>query len=305
MAKTIRTPGLKIISVLLAILLWMYVVSEGGITTRRNYTEVTLQYYNLPSGLTVSGPSNVSVRLWGSFKQTGQVTAYVDLASLSQGEYELPVKVKPVNGAMFTSVKPNKVKVQLHRLKENIVPIDYEISQNPPAGYKLVEIVIDPAKCLIKGDQNAVNQVVKIIAPVELGQVKDISSFKVKVVARDARGENIPDVTLVPNSVSVYAVVEQQRESGKIAVKPQFSGKVAEGYEVTGYKVDPDTVSVLGQREVLAELSSIDSNRVDLTDKKESFSQIINLVVPPGTSVYPTQATVTVDIAKLPENEVP
>lgn len=306
MPKThIRRPGLKIISVLLAILLWMYVVSEGEISTGRDYTEITLQYYNLPSGLTVSESQTVSVRLWGNFKQTGDITAYVDLASLSPGEYNLPVKVKPVTGAMFTSVKPDKVKVQLQRLKENMVPIEYEVRQNPPSGYKLAEVVIEPSKCLIKGDQSSVNQVTKVIAPVNLGGVKDISSFKVQLVARDANGDNVTDVSLVPSLVSVYAAVEQQKQTGNFVVKSQFTGKVAEGYGVSGSQTDPETVSVLGPIEVLSKLTSMDTAKIELTNKKDSFSQVVNVTAPPGASVYPAQVTVTVDIIKLPENEVP
>lgn len=305
MAKTpTKTAGLKIISVLLAVLLWMYVVNQNEISTKQNYTDVNLQYYNLPSGLTVSGPQTVSVRLWGNFKQTRQIVAYVDLASLSQGEYNLPVKVKPVSGAMFTSVKPDKVHVQLKRLKENMVPVDYEVSQNPAAGFKLIDVVIEPSRCLIKGDQSAVNRVAKVIAPLQLGQVKDISSFKVNLVARDANGEIVNGVVLVPDTVSVYAVVEQQKKTAKLPIKPQFTGKVAEGYQMTGYKIDPDTVSVLGSEEVLSKLTQIDI-KIDLTDKKESFNQIVNVTIPPGTSVYPAQVTVTVDLIKLPEKEVP
>jgi YbbR domain-containing protein len=306
MAKTpTRTAGLKIISVLLAVLLWLYVVNQDQISTKQNYTDVNLQYYNLPSGLTVSGPQTVSVRLWGTFKQSGQIIAYVDLASLSQGEYNLPVKVKPVNGAMFTSVKPDKVRVQLKRLKENTVSVEYEIRQNPPSGFELVDVVIEPSKCLIKGDQSAVNRVARVVAPLELGQVKDISSFKVDLVARDANGDTVSGVVLVPGTVSVYSVVEQQKATITFPIQPQFTGKVPDGYQMTGYKLDHDTVSVLGPKEVLNKLTTIDVAKIDLTDKKESFSQAVNVTVPPGTNVYPAQVTVNVDIVKLPEKEVP
>lgn len=300
-----QTAGLKIIAVLLAILLWLYVVNQGELSAGSNYTEVALQYYNLPGDLTVSGPQTVSVRLWGNFKQTGEITAYVELASLSQGEYNLPVKVKPVQGAMFTSVKPDKVKVHLQRIKENLVPVNYEVRQNPPAGYKLVDVIMEPSKCLVKGDQAAVNRVVQIIAPLDLGRVKDIASFKVTLAARDARGEPIAGVSLVPGAVSVYAVVEQPKEVSRVAVKPDISGKVADGYQMVGFKAIPETVSILGDNAIISKLTTIDTARLDVTDKKESFSQVVNVSAPAGVTIYPNQVTVAVDIIKLPEKEVP
>lgn len=295
------TAGLKIISVLMAFLLWLYVVSQGQLSavTKQNNTQVSLQYYNLPSGLIAAGPRTVSVHLWGNFKTTGQIIAYVDLNGLSQGEYNLPVKVKPVKGALFTSVNPKKVKINLQLLKSKLKKINYEVSQNPSSGFKLVEVQIEPDKCLVRGDQAAVNRVAEIVAPLQLAGIKDIGNLKSDLVARDSQGNTITGVRLVPSTVSVYVAVEQQKQTARLKVNPQFSGTVADGYQLSGYTVDPVTVSTLGDNIVMARLTQLATDKVDLTDKKGSFDQVVNVTAPPGVSVYPAQVTVSVNITAV------
>lgn len=296
------TIGLKIISVLMAVLLWLFVTNQGELGIRQNSIEAELKYNSLPAGLTVTGPQTVRVKLWGAFKETGKVQAYLDLSGLSAGEYNLPVHVQPVKGAMFTSVQPKKVKVTLKEIGNNIVPIKYEIRQNPPEGYSLLNVVITPAKCLIRGDQSAVKRVSSVAAPLELGSVKDISSFKVRLVARDIRGNIInTGITLVPQTVDVYTVVEKKKASRQLSVKPQFTGKIAEGYQIIQVTAAPETASVLGDENIIKVLDQITTDKIDLTNKKETFDQIVNLAAPSGTTVVPSQVTVNVVIAKISE----
>lgn len=294
------TIGLKVISVIMAVLLWFYVVNQGQIGMRKNTIEADLQYYNLPAGLIVSGPDTVTVKLWGAFKEPGKVVAYVDLAKLAEGEYDLPVNVRPVQGAMLTSVQPKKVKVKLKETGKNIVNIKYELNQNPPAGYNLLNVVITPDKCLIEGDQEAVKKVTTIAAPLKLGDVKDIASFKTDLVARDAQGNAITSgITLVPQTVEVYAVVEKKKNVKQLTINPQLTGKLAEGYEVTTITTDPDKISVLGDNTQLGALTEASTDKIDLTDKTESFSQLVNIIVPQGITATPSQVTVIIEIGKI------
>jgi YbbR domain-containing protein len=296
------TIGLKIISIIMAILLWFFVINQGELGVRQNSIQAELKYSGLPAGLTVIGPQTVQVKLWGAFKETGNVQAYVNLSGLSQGEYSLPVNVQPVKGAMFTSVQPKKVKVTLKEIGNNIVPIKYEVRQNPPEGYSLLKVIITPEKCLIRGGQSAISRVSSVEAPLELGNVKDISSFKVKLVPRDIKGNIITTgITLVPQTVDVYAVVEKKKSSRQLSIKPQFTGKIAEGYQIVQVTASPDIASVLGDENTIKMLDQINTDKIDITDKKESFEQMVNIVTPQGTAVVPSQVTVKVIVSKIGE----
>lgn len=302
-----KSMGLKVLSLLMAIMLWFYVVNQGGgLATGKNMIKAELSYYHVPAGLTVVGPRTVSVKLWGSFGNADDIVAYVDLAGMSQGQHMVPVKVKPLKGAMFATVQPDKVKIELQELDERTLTIKSEVKQNPESGFKLREILFSPEKCLIRGEHGAVNRVAAVNAVLDLSSLKGIGTFQVVLQAIDAHGDPVTEgITMIPETVKVYAVVEAEKELKKITVKPQFKGKAAEGFKLGTVSAEPAEVSLLGDKISLDSITEILTREIDLTDKKESFTQTIEVQVPEGTTASPLQVDVKVGIDKIPDKEVP
>lgn len=302
-----KSLGLKLLSLLMAIMLWFYVVNQGGgMATGKNMIKAELDYYHVPSGLTVVGPQTVNVKLWGSFGNIDDITAYVDLAGMSQGKHQVPVEVKPLKGAMFATVQPDEVTVVLQELDERTLQIKYDVKQNPPSGYALREIMLSPEKCMIRGERAAVKRVASIMAVLDLSKMKGIGSFQASLQARDTDGNIISEgITLLPETVKVYAVVEAEKALKKLAISPQFKGKPAEGYKVGDVVVAPAEASVLGEKAALDSITAILTKEIDLTDKKESFTQTVELQPIEGLIVSPLQVDVKVGIDKIPDKEVP
>lgn len=301
-----KSLGLKVISLIMAVMLWFYVINQGGLSTGKNMVKADLNYYNVPAGLTVVGPRTVAVKLWGSFSDVADIVAYVDLSGKVQGQYNVEVKVKPLKGAMFATVQPDKVKIELQELDERVLPIKYEVKGNPPTGYELRESMLSPEKCMLRGEREIVNKVAMLIVPLDLTNRKGIGSFDAAIQAKDAQGNLITEgVQLIPKTVKVYAVIESKKETKKLAVKTLFKGKVAEGFKLGEVTLEPAEVTALGEKVKLDLLTEITSKEIDLTDKKEAFSQTIDLQVPDGVSISPAQVSIKVAIDKISDKEVP
>ena len=289
--------GMKILSLLIAIMLWFYVVNQGGAATSQNYQQTKLNYYNVPAGLIVNGPETVTVRIWGSTKATGDIIAFVDLTGLQQGSYKLPVKIKPLQGVMFATVQPDKVDIDLKSPADRSLTIKYELSQSLPAGVELRDVSISPEKCIIRGEQEAISKVASVYAQINVGEEMGILSQQSSLIARDAHGNKINSgIQLVPASVNVYAVAESKKVTKELAVKLNLKGKVADGYVLGATSADPAMVSVLGGESSLAEMEEITSQEIDLTDRKESFTKVVALQAPEGMIISPAQINVVVTI---------
>jgi YbbR domain-containing protein len=295
--------GLKILSLLMALMLWFYVINQGGAATSQDYQQTKLNYFNVPTGLMVNGPDTVSVRIWGSTKTSGNVEAYVDLSGLQQGSYKLPVKVKPLQGVLFATVQPDKVDVELKSPADRSLAIKYELPQNLPTGVELRDVSISPEKCIVRGEQEAVSKVASVYVPINVGGEMGILSQQVSLVARDAKGNKIASgIQLIPSAVNVYAVAENKKTTKDLAVKLKFKGKVADGYELGTTSIDPATVSALGDESSLKDVEEITSLEIDLTDRKEAFTEVVALQVPDGIIISPGQVTVVVNIQHV-DNE--
>jgi len=300
-----RTIGLKLVSIAMAVLLWLYVVNQGKLTARGNVAETELEYRHLAEGLSVEGPDTVSVKLWGVFQETGDIVAWVDLSGLTEGTYQLPVNVKPVKGAMFTSVKPDKVEVVLKKMEEHVVPVSCEISQSPPEGYELLDIVTVPDKCVVTGEESAVKKVAAVVCLVDLGNFKDISSFRAGLLARDTGGSLVSgEIRIIPDTVLVYAAVMPETGVKKVSVVPAVSGEPEEGYRLVKVSVYPETVNILGNDAELAALNKLNTKEIDITARRHPFSLEVDIVQPEGIKVYPSRVVVEVDIQQISENGV-
>ncbi len=294
-----KKTGLRIASVIMSLLLWFYVINQGNVASSGNVIEVDLQYHNTPADLNVTGPQKVAVKRWGSFHGAADITAYVDLSGLGKGVYQLPVKLDTVAGAMFTTVQPTKVEVTLEELGEKVLSIKHEVKQNPPTGYQLSQALLSPDRCLIKGDAEAIAKVTVVVAPIDLGNIKDIATVKSTLQARDVNGKTVTEgIQIVPATINVNVVLEKKQLSKKVNLKPQFTGVLADGFSMGAVTSDPLQVSILGDQSLVEAINEIATKPIDVSGKSEDFTQVIDLVQPDGIVVVPTKVTIQVKIAK-------
>jgi len=296
-----KRTGLKLISLIIAVLLWLYVVSQGATTTPQELIKTPLKYHNLGEGLTLSGPDTVSLRIWGSLKRNGDTIAYVDLSGLGEGVYELRVHVEPVRGAMFTTVEPDKVEVVLKAVQEKELAIKYEIFKPPSPAYEVLDVVITPERCLLQGEEEAIKKVKTVKCQISLQNREGITFFYSPLLALDAGGRNINEgIRLIPEKVKVNVVLSQKKAEQKVGVKLVSSGNT-EGYQLRSLQMEPDFVTILGAESEVAGIQEINTEVLELEGRKESFNQELELMVPEGIKAFPSRIKVYVDISKIDE----
>src|SRR5437773_5154756 len=121
---------LKLISLILAVMLWMVVATE---TSSELGMEVPLEYRNIPSQLEITGDmtNTVQVRLRGSSNVLKDITAKdvattVDLSKMRMGEKIValsPQNVQAPFGAEVIRVNPSSVRFSLERTIAKTVQI--------------------------------------------------------------------------------------------------------------------------------------------------------------------------------------
>lgn len=299
-----RQTGLKVLSAVFALLLWIYVVSEGQNPTRHNVKEVNLKYYNLEKGLTAQGPDTVKVKVWGTEKESEEIEVYVDLNNLKEGTYKLPVKVRTLKGALLTTVEPKEVEVEIKKINEHIFKINYRTAGTLPPGYELFGLEISPATCLLKGEENVLNRVAGVVCEVNLSEIRGSSVIELPLKAVDKQGKEVHEgISLLPQKATVYIVTGNMLKNKEVAVSPAvLEGSLETGYEMGVVTVIPDKVTILGDPGLIEGLEKINTLPVTLEGKNSSFSQRVKLVLPDKIKGYPDEVLVNIEIKKK-ENE--
>ena len=295
-----KKTGLKIISVIMAVLLWAYVVNQGSAASGQNVVQVALDYRNIPEGLTVKGPDQVNVKLWGIIEKKAAVKAYVDLSGYEPGTWEVKVEVEPGSGAILATAQPRVVQVTLTGQEERVIPVRHEVVKNPPPGYELLDVSVSPDKCLVRGEQGTISKIERIVAEIDLSQTTDITAHTVNLQACDVNGRGLSgNYELLPRQAIIHAVVAPKRAAREVPVTVITDGAAAPGYQVTNVSAHPALIKIMGNSNVVDNTGDIKTEVLDFTGKAQSFQQEVSLQVPQGLQAFPARVTVNVTIGEV------
>jgi YbbR domain-containing protein len=186
--------GLKVLSLGLAVLLWVVIAGEE--TVERGL-RVPLELQQFPSGLELQGeaPSLVDVRVRGasatlSRMGSGEVMAVLDLRAARAGRrlYQLtPEQVRVPFGVQVVQVTPSSVALVFERSVSKPVPVVPEIEGNPAPGYVLGGTTVDPKTVDVVGPESAVERVTEAITePVSVAGAKQDVTEAVTIGFQDS-----------------------------------------------------------------------------------------------------------------------
>ena len=162
MSDSVRTWGLRLLALGIAIGLWLNVSFED----RQELTERVVESgvsYNSPVGFVILDPvQTVNVRLRGSSRQVRGLTPdlvniQVDLNQATPGTFNIPLGPKEVltpEGLEVISITPDKIRVELEREVSQRLPVVPQIVGEPAAGAVAGEPEVFPSQVLVVGPES-------------------------------------------------------------------------------------------------------------------------------------------------------
>ncbi|MSO56350.1 MAG: hypothetical protein EXQ55_05425 [Acidobacteria bacterium] len=185
--------GLKVVSIALAILLWLMVSSQRALVERG--LRIPLELQNLPENLEMVEPpqESVDVRVRGSADTLGRLVAgdlvaTVDLSSAQPGRrlfHLAPERVKAPFAVAVTQVTPSSVAIRFEPSATRFVPIQASVEGEPAPGFIVGRISADPPTVEIVGPESVLRRVTEAITePLWVGAAKaDVRSTVIVGVA--------------------------------------------------------------------------------------------------------------------------
>ena len=210
---------LKLISIVFAILLWMFIMGERRLEIG---FRVPLELQNIPSELIIANevPSLVDVRISGPRTllmkvSPNDISIIVDLSDLKPGLTtfkRLEERLNLPSGLRVTRLSPSFIDLKLERIKEKMVPVHIALTGEPLFGFKVGSVRAVPEKVSIAGaetelkginevktesiDLTGVNEGFSVIVPLihngTYTYFKDEKTADVQVVVEPV--EVVPDI---------------------------------------------------------------------------------------------------------------
>jgi YbbR domain-containing protein len=159
---------LKGLSLLLAVVLWMFVSAPRREAVRERIFTAPLSFVSMPDDLVITTdiPASVAVRVRGRTS---------DLRNLATQNFEVPVDLKWIQNpgeaeitlrpqaiinvppeVEIVSIVPSKVRFSVEALRQRTVPVRPLLVGAPPAGYLIGEATASPEVVLVSGPASQV-----------------------------------------------------------------------------------------------------------------------------------------------------
>lgn len=286
----------KILSVVIAILLWSYVMSIENPQETRIYRNVKVNYLNTDSienrGLTVSNLQEVyvNIRVRGNKKDLDKlyvesIVANADLEGYSYGENRIPITARLKTNRDSTeivSISPSDVLVNIDKIIQKDIPLKTVTYGNPKENFVVGEITSTVSKIKIEGPLNQVNKVQYMETNIDITD-KD-SSFTISnpIYPIDIDGEVISNLEYSPNTVDVTVPIY------KTQVLPIYlvtTGEGSDKFAITDLAISPQSVTVKYLDANMKNISKIETAPVDLSKLKNGNALPLELKLPDGVSL--------------------
>lgn len=159
--------GLKLISFVLAILLW-YNISHKGMTEISK--EVYLEYINIPAGYEIvdRDVDRVNLNVYGSEQiiknlKQGDIRVVIDLENAKAGKQVFKItreNIKIPSALTVTDIQPSTVTIQLDRIIKKPLPV--RVRFRAKLNRKLFEVRVSPPTVEVKGPASVLKKMTYI-----------------------------------------------------------------------------------------------------------------------------------------------
>jgi YbbR domain-containing protein len=160
-----RNPGLKVLSVGIAGLLWLVVAGERVV---ERVMRAPVEMQSLPEGLEIVGnpPDTIEVRLRGpsgalSRISAGDMAAVIDLQAARPGRrlfHLTQANVSVPYGTEVVQVGPSTLTLEFEMTAVRTVPVEPDVEGRPANGYEVTKITSEPASVEVVGPATAVKR---------------------------------------------------------------------------------------------------------------------------------------------------
>lgn len=191
----VNNAGLKILSLLLGILLWLQV---GGQKTVQRVVTIPLEFHNMPSDLEIMGDTDQEVSLIVRTDRPGAnltedgFAAVIDMTTARPGEQIIPITTRNIEqqpyGVEIVNLLTSRVRIRLEKRGEKTLPVRPQISSQPEPGFRIAAVHALPAQVTITGPESRLRSLASISTePVNVQGLRETTTLDVYLEIPDAR----------------------------------------------------------------------------------------------------------------------
>lgn len=295
-----------IMSLALSLLVWIYVTNMDNPIQTKTFTNVPISYLNVEGietqNLAVDSDKTPteSVTVQGRYSDISEasisdISASIDFKDLAvkEGINTISLNVESTNNKIeiVKEKTPTQIKVDIEKLIQKEFYIVTNGTGNINPQYVNLDPVLSKNKVLCSGTKSTIDSIEKVVAFIDLtGATKDISKT-VELIPINKFGEKVEHIVLKDRAIDVSVPIKFKKE---VPITLNISSYPNNGYKIEKYSLDKKNITIVGDKSVLDEITSISTEPLDFTRRYYDFEKRVKLSLPDGVSTSDNSNTIYV-----------
>ena len=287
---------IKIISLLSAMVLWMYVMAIVD-------PEETKLFENIPVTITNKNELNerdlviypeqdltTNIYVTGKLSNLKKVTkddinVYGQINNPLEGNNEIYLKVSTSQRVNYDFKNPVMI-VTLEKIISEDKSIKVDITGSGKNNVDNIMLKDNIDKVSISGPRSLVNKVKRVVGTVKVSGESNNFSQSIKLEPVDANGKVVEGVELEKDSVNVNIILLAQKT---VPIILKLSDNSESG---VNYTMSQNTVTIKGKKDIVDSINDIETQPVKLSEILPGTSKDIYLQVPSGITIETKYITI-------------
>jgi YbbR domain-containing protein len=293
----------KILAIILAIVLWLYVINEQNPPIESSFT-IPLEVRNAATSyVVVDAPDSVRVKIRGPRSIVAGVLnkdlkAYIDIKGLTEGRHNIKVSAVIPSSLELVEVNPDKVQFKLDTTVSRQVPVEVRLTGAAAKGSIVGKAVASYGQVTVEGPKNIVGTVEKVIASVDLAGKNAEFTVGAPLVPVTQAGKEVEGLTIYPEKTGVAVSITAGIAKKMLDVKPVTQGELPSGLVIKSIVTKPEKLEV---REIIPgkgvdKLEAIYTEPLNLSDISKDTTRELKLEMPEGLAGAQGTVIVTIQV---------
>lgn len=281
---------LKVLSLLLAIVLWAFVLGEVNPTVKKTISNVPVEFTNVEQlesrdlAMVTKDGYHVDIVVEGARSDVGKleisdIHAVADMYGYKKGENHVSVDVTVPNTVSLEEIKTPEITVVLEDLVSVSKPVTVEFVGTTDENTEASAVEVRPGVVEVKGAQSVIDKVDTVRVQIDAtGLTETADTFYEVPSAWTKKGTLIKDVSISANTVEVEAILHHTKV---VSLELKVTGDPEGDAEVTV----PKEITVKGTVEALARITSIAADAIDISAVTETSVIPLDMTLPYGIEI--------------------
>lgn len=289
----------KIIALVLAAILWIYVMNEQNPPIEASFT-VPVEVRNASTNLVVEDmPDTARVKLRGPRSiiagvLTKDIKCYMDLRGLPEGRHNVKITAQVPSSLELVETTPDKATIKLDTAVSKQIPIEIRLVGTASGGAVVSRVTASNEKATVEGPKTVVESVTRVAAVVDLSGRSSDFSADVPLVVINQSGKEVQGLTVYPDKVTVKATLVKGTSKKAVDIRTLTYGELAPGFVLRNVTTEPAKIEVSGTFEQVDKLDYIYTEPINLGGINQNTTREVKLQIKEGIAASHDTVKVTI-----------